>query len=317
MAWSNRKAIVGLGVGAGMRPGEIAALHTKSWNPQRRTLEVLPEKGGVTRREGLTSPKTDAGARHVPINRFAWDSVTSHLLDYGNDGFVIKNRQNKGKHVSEGETTRLFTDLMRAAKLTKEDGHTPLFKLHALRHFHISARIELGHNILEIVDNVGHEDAATTLGTYGYRLTGKLDAPIWRERFGPSEPGQQDLAIEAAQPSRAPKQLGCPWVADAVRLLETGVRVREVAKTSTMSDAFKAQGLPPPIQVLKQTRERRFQELYDKGYGDVEIAKLTNVSTGSVFHWRYTMEHGVPNTRRALADLRTDLQHKSDKGENT
>ena len=65
-----------------------------------------------------------------------------------------------------------------------------------------------------------------------------------------------------------------------------------------MSDAFKAQGLPPPIQVLKQARESRFQELYDKGYGDVEIAKLTNVSAGAVWHWRYTMENGVPNTRR-------------------
>ena len=323
MAWGNRKAIVGLGLGAGMRPGEIAALHTKSLNLPRRTMEVLPDKGSLARREGLKAPKSDAGIRDIPINRYTWGVLTSHFLDYGTDGFVIKNRQADSEPLSVGKVSKHFSDLMRAAEMTKEDGHTPLFTLHALRHFHVSARLELGHNVLEIVDNIGHEDAATTLGTYGHRLTGKLDAPIWRERFSPSDPseaGQDRLAIEGAQPGRAPKKLGCPWVADAVRLLETGVRVREVARqlgrdTSTMSDAFKAQGLPPPIQVRKLAREKRFQELYDKGYGDVEIAKLTNVSSGSVFHWRYTMEHGVPNTRRALADLRTDLQQKGDKGD--
>ena len=194
-------------------------------------MEVLADKGSVSRREKLKAPKSDAGARHVPINRYARDVLTGHLLDWGADGFVIKKRQGKGdsEPLSVGKVTELFTELMRAAEMVKEDGHTPLFTLHALRHFHISARLELGTQYLDIVHDVGHEDAATTLGTYGHRLTGKLDAPIWRERFSPSDPseaGQDRLAIEGAQPGRAPKQLGCPWVADAVRLLETGVRVR-------------------------------------------------------------------------------------------
>ncbi len=327
LAWANRKIIFALGFNAGLRPGEISALHTRSVNLPHRTLEVLPDEGSNSKWDKLKEPKSPAGARHVPIRRYLYDACVDHFATVGFDGFVVKNRLHPDKPLPMNDVSDNFRELMRDAELTKPDSDEEiLWPAHANRHFHISARLLNGESVLVIAEEVGHEDASTTLKTYGHVLKGHRDiAPIWKERFQLSAEGQGRLIEgEVIEYKPEPLAIECsrPWPAEAVRLLQSGWKPAAVAKhlgqhRTTINTTFHKLGLPPPNKFVLEARDKRYQELYEKGYGDQEIAKLTNTGRVTVTNWRQTFENGVPNTRKALLELRSDLRQNRDEGENT
>ena len=66
-------------------------------------------------------------------------------------------------------------------RITKKAG-LPKIRVHALRHSHASMLIDMGFDILEISERLGHESVKTTLDTYSHlypekdtRLAGELN----------------------------------------------------------------------------------------------------------------------------------------------
>ena len=303
-------------------------LFTRTINMVRRWRLPSQRKGSNSKRRGIKCPKSMQARGTFPFADISYDVLTDHFAEFGADGYLIKNERLPDQPLSMQGVSDHFCELMRleGLKLTKPDSDEVLWTTHANRHFFISARLQLGANIVELSKEVGHAQTSTTLDTYGHLLEGHRDiAPIWRERFELSEPGQgRVIEGEVIEYKPEPLAIECsrPWVNEAVRLLESGWKPAAVAKhlgqhRTTINTTFHKLGLPPPNKFVLEARDRRYQELHAKGYGDKEIAKLTNTGRVTVTNWRQTFENGVPNSRKALLELQSDLRQNGDRDENT
>jgi AraC-like DNA-binding protein len=187
----------------------------------------------------------------------------------------------------------------------------------------------LGINPLNISKRSGHSDPSTTTDIYAHVLDDDedglpSDVPlIWKEQFARAKPGLPrviDGTIEGSSlidvqatmvSSVTIADNAQPYVPEALRLLESGWRVSQVSRhlgqtRSTIFRAFAKAGLDSPNTYVTAARERRFQHLIDKGYGDMEIARMTNVSHVTVLNYRRTAESGKPNTSKALNELKKE-----------
>src|SRR5262249_40889180 len=137
--------------------------------------------------------------------------------------------------------------------------------------------------------------------------------------FGRAESGQPEMleggarliASSAESDSINIPDTAMPWVATAAELLRGGWRVSDVARhlglhRQTITTEFQRRGMPTAGEFRRQWRDRRFQELYDQGYTDREIALKTKCGQGTVLTWRMTMESDRPNTRKSLMELRKE-----------
>ena len=64
------------------------------------------------------------------------------------------------------QTIALKRIISRSVFCFHEDG--PIFRFHELRHSHASMLIDMGFDILEISERLGHESSKTTLDTYSH-----------------------------------------------------------------------------------------------------------------------------------------------------
>lgn len=177
----------------GLRIGEALALDDDSmeWNTNtlsitktlatRRKIDAVNDKIGKVDRNTITSPKTRAGVRHIPLNDRAAE--------------IIKTRSRAADY-KDGE--RLFpysiTGMEKyVRKLYKKIGWEGRQGCHTLRHSYVVSMLRAGQidkdiTLAEISALVGHRSLSITVDVYGHvseliRLTKKEGS---KPRFNPS-----------------------------------------------------------------------------------------------------------------------------------
>jgi integrase len=172
-------AVVVVAIGTGLRRGELCALRWSNVDLESGILRVV-QSLEQTKRGGLLfkAPKSAAGKRAVSLSPSTVAILRTHkreqqerrlLLGLGRtpaDGFVFA--------AVDGTTLKPAT-LTQAWKRTMARMKTPEFTLHCLRHYHVSALISAGIDILSVSRRIGHSSAALTLRVYGHLLKQKDD----------------------------------------------------------------------------------------------------------------------------------------------
>lgn len=151
------RAVVYVGAGLGLRPGEIFGLRTSDVNFLRREVTVerqLDERGNLT---GL---KTAASYRTIPLPGSVGERLAKHLEERGRgEGLVFVGAA--GRPVSRP----VFHT---AWKRAREAVGVPKLRLHDLRHAYASALIATGESVKTVQSRLGHASAVVTLDTYGH-----------------------------------------------------------------------------------------------------------------------------------------------------
>jgi integrase/transposase-like protein len=315
-------------------------LYVKDENGSVGQREISPGKYTQI----LKEPKSAAGVRQIPINQYLFDALQEHGQATSFDGFVIKKlwreRPDAGSNsfVSTDSVASYHRKLMKQAAMLREPedaqklppgnrnmgGKQIKFSAHDLRHWYASMCLQLGHTTVSVAKRLGHYDASVTTSTYAHVIEKMEDhkpedvPQIWHYRFQRARTDQPAVVeggpllieshIEVGDSTPIP-DTALPWVAEAVRLLEGGWRISDVARhlgnhSTTIHREFRRRGMPTPQEIRRTWRDRRFKEMYDQGYTDREIALKMNCHHVTVIAWRRTYECDRPNTTKSLNELR-------------
>jgi hypothetical protein len=229
---------------------------------------------------------------------------------------VIRNR-NHEKPISQPNWSLSWRRFLVIAGLIESVKETGEWHFHVLRKFYISARLALGDNMMQVSEAAGHSAVDVTFKYYSRALP---EPPsIWRYRFQPADPGAAPMIDGAAAAVAgllpAPAEDGAEsgltpaWVPEALRLLKGGWKFGQVAahlglSRNWITKRFHELGLPSPARVYIEARDQRYEQLYNEGYGPIDIATMTGTSVFSFEHWQRTHEAGVENTGKSLIALR-------------
>lgn len=170
--------LVPLGVGSGLRPGELLGLGVEHVDglPRRGHLSVVgaePGPGLIRVRQQLLAPenggplaplKTEASRREVPIPGYLVALIAAHLDAHGPsaDGLIFSAPE--GGSVLRPAVTVAWR---RAANSVGVEGGP-----HRMRHSYASALIRAGLSPVAVAKVLGHSSASITLDTYSH---------LWRD----------------------------------------------------------------------------------------------------------------------------------------
>jgi integrase len=195
------EALVLVGLGGGLRRGEVLGLHWEDIDMAQRTVainrHVSRVRGALLVREGA---KTDAGVRVVVLPVFVIEALQRHATrqkalclatgplwqgpDYreGLSGPVFTSGW--GTVIDPRNCNRAFE---RVRKLAGLDAHT----FHQLRHNFASLMLLAGVDTKVVSDMLGHSNAAITMNVYQHVVSSlktdaadRLDAVLQRTRAG-------------------------------------------------------------------------------------------------------------------------------------
>lgn len=172
-------AVIATAIGSGLRRGELCALRWSNVDLESGSLRVV-QSLEQTKRGGLLfkAPKSAAGKRAVSLSPSTVAVLRTHkreqqerrlALGLGRtpaDGFVFASVD--GTALKPATLTQAWKRIM--ARMG-----TPELTLHCLRHYHVSALISAGIDILSVSRRIGHSGAALTLRTYAHLLKQKDD----------------------------------------------------------------------------------------------------------------------------------------------
>ena len=159
------KALVYTGALAGLRPGELAALHIDDLDLLRRTLHVERTATEVSGHLAYGPPKTAAGRRTITIPDVLINFIAAHLANYPSDTpFVFTS--------ATGKPIR-WTGLRRRAwkRGVVESVGTPCTPKD-LRHTHAALSIAEDVHPKVLQARMGHSSIAITMDTYGGLFSG-------------------------------------------------------------------------------------------------------------------------------------------------
>lgn len=159
----NRRAAIPLALFCGLRKTEISALR---WENVRFDLGVVQVRHSYNFRDGLKSPKTEAGWRDANI--IVLDALLALHAHHRNPatGFVFLSEAGHvigPQHISSD----LWEPLMSRAGFKDEAGKNR-FTFHGMRHACVSLLIADGLSPLHIKNFIGHRNVSTTLNIYGH-----------------------------------------------------------------------------------------------------------------------------------------------------
>jgi integrase len=165
----NRLIMVMLAMFAGLRAGEICGLQWGDIDFARNGINV---RHSLSRYDGLKEPKSRAGNRFVPMAPPLAEMLQSYRDTLGEvaTGYVMTTRKGGAilPHHLNAPSSGYWPALCRAAGLLSENGRTPKFPLHRLRHVAVSLWLEGGLDAMHVKTMVGHESISTTIDIYGH-----------------------------------------------------------------------------------------------------------------------------------------------------
>ncbi len=159
------RALVILGAGTGLRPGELFGLQVKHIDFTGRTVKVEQQLQRVPGGKGVhvCPPKTRRSHRRVPLSGIVATSLKEHLDNFPAHGqdFLFRNERGEPIHSS-----RFYEQIWRPAiaKVELPKGTGP----HALRHSYASLLIAAGESVKVVAERLGHTNAAMTLNVYSH-----------------------------------------------------------------------------------------------------------------------------------------------------
>lgn len=179
------KLAADLGVGAGLRIGEVLGLAVERVDFLRREINVV-EQMQTIQGEGvvLVEPKTDESTRTIPIPEELVDLIAAHVAAHCPTGGLLFTTE-AGRHVSSATWSPIWTTAVETAKLVKGT------RFHWLRHTYASALIHGGCSVKEVQARLGHATAKETLDTYGHLWPSSEDrtrdasAEVFKRRSAP------------------------------------------------------------------------------------------------------------------------------------
>lgn len=140
---------------SGIREGELLALTPEDILPDRR-LDINKTYVKIKGEELFLIPKTEKSNRKVSIPQFLYDDIQEYISRlYGID---------KKERIFYFTKSALDKEIKRGAELA---GLDPI-RVHDLRHSHVSMLINMGVDIKEISERLGHESVKTTWDTYAH-----------------------------------------------------------------------------------------------------------------------------------------------------
>ena len=154
---------------AGLRLNETSALQMKDIDFDTQQINITKSfhyAYGSMRRGGklwhLTTPKTPAGVRSIPMSRELRKTLEIRLMSGSSDPdhYVLSGANDPMTHA--GVERRLYSDLKRAS--------CPRVRFHDLRHTFASFCINRNIPLTEIQHMMGHTTIKTTSDTYGHLL---------------------------------------------------------------------------------------------------------------------------------------------------
>jgi len=153
----------------GIRSGELLALTPADILPDKR-LSINKNYAKIKGQELFLEPKTPKSKRNISIPDFLYDDIQEYVAKlYG---------------IQPTDRIFYFTKhaLDKEIKRIAEKTGLPPIRVHDLRHSHASMLINMGFDILEISERLGHESVKTTLDTYSHlypekdtKLAGELN----------------------------------------------------------------------------------------------------------------------------------------------
>lgn len=151
-----------LGVGAGLRIGEVLGLEVGHVDFLRREIRVVQQMQTI---QGtgvvIVEPKTDESTRVIPVSDELLARIAAHVARYCPDGGLLF-MLHSGRPVSSAMWSQVWTAAVAEAKLKTGT------RFHWLRHTYASALIHGGCSVKEVQARLGHATAKETLDTYGH-----------------------------------------------------------------------------------------------------------------------------------------------------
>ena len=139
----------------GMRSGELLALTPADILPDQR-ISINKNFAKLNGEELFLEPKTPKSRRDIAIPEFLYDDIQQYLFRIG--------------EIAPDDRIFYFTKsaLEKEIKRVANKTGLPQIRVHDLRHSHASMLIDMGFDILEISERLGHESVKTTLDTYSH-----------------------------------------------------------------------------------------------------------------------------------------------------
>lgn len=139
----------------GIRSGELLALTPDDILPDKR-LSINKNYAKINGKEFFLEPKTPKSKRTLALPDFLYEDILEYVSQlYG---------------IQPSDRIFYFTKYLLSGQLkrhAKAAGLEPI-RLHDFRHSHASMLIDMGFDILEISERLGHESPKTTLETYSH-----------------------------------------------------------------------------------------------------------------------------------------------------
>jgi integrase len=153
------QAAVWLGVGLGLRVGELLGLTIDRVDFLRRQVKI--DRQAAVDGGGLAPPKTRSSNRTIPLPDAVGTALAEHLRRFpsGDDGRVFTTAS--GKPVRRTAFGEIWARARTRAGL-------PPVGFHACRHTYASTLIIAGESVVVVQRRLGHESAAMTLDVYGH-----------------------------------------------------------------------------------------------------------------------------------------------------
>jgi integrase len=168
------RALVLIAAYCGLRAGELFALRWSSVDLDRRHLRVVEQVQHIDAGPIVSSPKTAAGRRQVPLPSLVADDLASRRALAGDAGRGLVFAAPEGGYLRDSNFRRRVWVLAVDAA-----GLAPL-RLHDLRHTCASLAIAAGADIKVLQRMLGHASAALTLDRYGHLLPGQAEGVATR-----------------------------------------------------------------------------------------------------------------------------------------
>lgn len=158
------RALVIVGAGTGLRPGELFGLQVRHVNFLKRVVQVEQQvqqlPGHAVR---VCELKTRSSYRVVPLPQVVVDALAAHLQAFpaGPDDFIFTAPEG-GPIVYSHFMDNAWRPAVRKAGLPPGTGP------HALRHAYASLLIAGGESVKVVSERLGHTNAAMTLNVYSH-----------------------------------------------------------------------------------------------------------------------------------------------------
>lgn len=174
--------IIAIALGTGMRIGEIFGLRWRRIDLVHNKILVSETVVHTNHTNIIQSTGKTAGSyRTIPIS----DSLASDLKSYHQWQDSLK-KMISGYHDQDFVIAKLNGDVLDPSnfsartfkKYLKQAGITSEFRVHDLRHTHITWLLEAGVNIKVISQRAGHASTRITLDTYSHVMPSMQDAAV-------------------------------------------------------------------------------------------------------------------------------------------